>query len=366
VIRHLRLLSRPVPGVADGAVALAVYAEPGPGGYRYRRAAESGDEGVACVDDAARAALLYCRVWQRHPRPWVADAARGHLAFVTGMQGADGRFANFIRDWSGTPNSTGPTSAPGATWWAARALRALAAGYAAFGDPGYAAAFRRGLAAVPVDGFGAAAAAQLTLAALAFWEATGDARAAAVARAGARIVNANRTGPVLVDDADADPVHLWGRYQELALAAAGRTWYRPDLVAAARDSAEAVLVPAASALATRAPTVPYEAGCVARALAGLGRLTGQPRYHDLAGRARAWFTGRNAAGVPVYDRSAGRVYDGVDPAGPGAAVSANAGAEANVEGALALLPHLPWYRYDPPGAPAGLGSRLPVRGEVET
>ncbi len=68
--KHLRWLTRPVPGVARGALALSVYAEPDEtGAYKYIPAQESGYEGVACVDDAARAAGLFSRIWQTSRRP---------------------------------------------------------------------------------------------------------------------------------------------------------------------------------------------------------------------------------------------------------------------------------------------------------
>ena len=52
-----------------------------------------------------------------------------------------------------------------------------------------------------------------------------------------------------------------------------------------------------------------------------------------AARARLCFFVRNAAGQAVYDSGRGLIYDGIDEG----RVSRNSGAEANIEGALALL-----------------------------
>ena len=68
-------------------------------------------------------------------------------------------------------------------------------------------------------------------------------------------------------------------------------------------------------------------------LSAVAGATGGARYAEAAARARSWFHGRNAAGVPVYDRHLGLIYDGIDEG----RVSGNSGAESNIEGALALL-----------------------------
>jgi hypothetical protein len=68
-------------------------------------------------------------------------------------------------------------------------------------------------------------------------------------------------------------------------------------------------------------------------LAAVGRATGDRRFADAASSARAWFDGHNAAGQPVYDRESGAVYDGID----NGCLSRNSGAEANIEGGLAML-----------------------------
>jgi hypothetical protein len=155
----------------------------------------------------------------------------------------------------------------------------------------------------------------------------------------AEMVARQRHGAALLDEAEPDPAHLWGRYQEVALLNAGLALHRPTYIVAAVNSAESVLVPAAINLAKRTPTLPYEAACVARALYRLSAVTGSQAYRDLANSAAAWFTGRNAANTPVYDRTAGRFYDGIDP---GPVRSRNAGAESNVEGARTLLRLRPW------------------------
>ena len=51
MLRQLARLTRPIPSAGPGALAVAVYAD---GSDETVAARESGFEGVACVDDAAR------------------------------------------------------------------------------------------------------------------------------------------------------------------------------------------------------------------------------------------------------------------------------------------------------------------------
>src|SRR5207248_815552 len=142
-----------------------------------------------------------------------------------------------------------------------------------------------------------------------------------------------RRGDVLVDAHDAEQPHLWAHVQEGVLARAGAILRRSDLIDVARRSADAYLVP----LIERGfdlPTVqPYGAASAAYAMTHLASATGDPRYRTAAANARAWFDGRNPAGLPVYDRAAGRVADGIDDA----VLNPHSGAESNVLGAQALL-----------------------------
>lgn len=349
MIRQLRWLTRPVPALGPGTLAIATYAETRAGTLQLRAAAEQGFEGVACVDDAARAAGLYAAIWRRHGFPWARTAAEGLLRFVGAMQDDGGEFVNFILDWEGHKNLCGSTSrAGGGPWpWTVRAMHALACGAGAFGASEYRARFERGLPCLDRPTPYVDLRAVAVLAALEYWQATGAAHVAARALAWAEEIAGQRVGDVLPDRAGCADVHLWGHMQEEALARAGRAFGRGDLIDAARRSAEVVLVPAVEDAVTAGPRQPFEASCVVRGLDAVAQATGARRYARLAAQGRAWFDGRNSAGRPVYDRDRGMVADGIDDG----RVSENSGAEANIEGALALLDSLPWDAYAEPQAP---------------
>jgi hypothetical protein len=337
MLRQIERLTRAVPGLAPGALAVAIYAEARDDGFVLRAAAETGFEGVACVDDVARAALLYTALWQRSRSPRARATAEGYFHFLFAMQEPDGGFVNFILNWDGEQNRTGPTSSPGGWAWTVRGLHALARGAAVLGSAECAARFERGLPLLdqPIPYLDLRAVA--VLAALELWRATAAPGLRTRAIAWAEEIAAARLGDVLPDRAGRAEVHLWGHLQETALARAGRALARPDLVDAARRSADTLLVPAAERAFAGPRSLPFDVTCTVIGLQAVAEATGDARYAEAAALARAWFDGRNAAGQPVYDRQRGLVHDGIDDG----RLNQNSGAEANIEGALALLDALP-------------------------
>lgn len=332
MLRQLERLTRAVPAAGPGACALAVYEVAG----THAPARETGDEGVACVDDAARALVLYTDLWVATRSERFRERAQALLEFVLWMQRPDGRFVNFIHDWDGRRNLEGPTSFAGGPFWQARGLRGLAKAWVAFDDRRAGAGFVRALACVdrvsrtPPDVRAVHIGALLE-----------------VVRAGrapqlrgllvrwCQEVATTRRGDVLLDG-ETDEIHLWGHSQEAVLAKAGTYLDRPDLVVLARRSAEAVFLPAIASAFALPLVQPYGVACAVHAMDALALTTGDVSFVAQADAARAWFDGRNSAGRPVYDRATGRVADGIDDG----RVSLNSGAESNIVGAQALFAEL--------------------------
>lgn len=331
MLRHLARITRAVPAAGTGALAVAVYATadgtPVP-------ARDRGYEGVACVDDAARLLGLLARVWQRTSLDHVRTWALGLAEFVLWMEEEDGSWVNFISGWDGHRNAIGPTSEMGENFWQARAVAGLADAWLAFGDPRIAAAARRGIdravdMAVPSD-----VRALHLRAALHLLDRPGFDDLRGRTRAWADEIAACRDDGGLMNNPDERGVpHLWAHVQEAVLADAAEALHDPDLLSVAVRSADAVLLPIVADGFDRPSTSPYDVACVVTDLDRLASATGQTRFATAAADARAWFSGRNPAGVAVYDRDAGRVCDGLD----GTVLNTNAGAESNVEAGLALL-----------------------------
>ena len=325
MLKRLAALARPLELEDQRAIGLAIYSDHTGEHFAAR---ESGEEGVTCVDDAARALVLWSDLWDRTKLPVAREWVDGLLAFCRWMQQDDGRFVNFVLDWTGVRNTEGITSrVDGASFWQARGARGMAKVWRVFGDERARADYQRARASFDERPVASDIRAVQVLAALD----AGDPRED-ISRWCDDIVS-QRLGDVLLDAHDATEPHVWGHIQEGVLAMAGTALGRPDLIDVARRSADAYVVP----LIERGfdlPTVqPYGAASAAFAMARLAEATGDPRYDRAARDARAWFDGRNPAGRAVYDRDAGRVADGVD----GTLINPHSGAESNIVGAQALL-----------------------------
>ena len=310
---------------------MAVYS--GSAGEQFE-ARESGIEGVACVDDAARAATVLHGLWTATGNPALREWADGLLAFVAWMHAGDGLWHNFIFDWEGTKNVAGPTSAAGINFWQARAMLALAeTGFAADND---------GDGRLLTKAFDAAASAAApsdvraihALAALAKLRRGHDQRMAALVSTWCDDLAASRRGCILMNSEDERGMpHLWGHVQEGVLAEASAVLGRPDLLKVAIDSAEAVFADVIESGFDRPNVSSYDVQSAVFATERLAAVTGLRRYTEMARKARSWFDGSNVAGAAMYDRTSGRVADGLDDG----RVSDRSGAEANITACDALL-----------------------------
>jgi hypothetical protein len=313
------------------AVALSVYANDDDDGLAAR---DRGFEGVACVDDAARAVVLLLDLFRDTGDRRLGEWATGLIDFLLYMQLADGRFHNFIRDWEGSINTDGPTSYAGGTFWQARAVRALAKAHLVLRDPRVALPLARGFAfatenPAPPDVRTIQVLAALDLMRLGLTPVLRE----TLERWCDEIADC-RDGEVLLNSPGEPAPHLWGHVQEGVLAEAAPLLDRPDLLAVARQSAHALLVPQIESAFPERLVQPYGVAAAVYAMDRLYQAIGEGAYARWRDQARAWFDGRNTASLPVYDRLNGRVSDGIDDG----RLNPHSGAEANIVGAQALLP----------------------------
>jgi hypothetical protein len=331
VLRQIARLGRAVPWAGERALAIAVY---GDASDEPVAAQEAGYEGVACVDDAARALELYCDLWHVTRLPWALRWCEGLLDFVLAMQDEDGRWVNFILDWEGTKNREGRTSVAGGGFWQARALLALAHASRILTDERIGGALRRGLPHTAATDVPADVRVLHMMTALTLLVETPDAELLSLLEAWSEEVMSCRRGDMLMNSRfERGQPHLWGHLQEGVLADAGTRLGRDDLVLTACRSADLVFSGTVRGGFARSRTQPYDVASAVYVLSRLADVTGASEYSALAVEARGWFDGRNPAGRPVYSRSTGRIGDGVD----GRRVSTESGAEANIVGAQALF-----------------------------
>jgi hypothetical protein len=348
LFRHLETLTWSFIADAQPVYAIYVYSEPREtaGGtiYAPRMAAESGPEGLACVDDVARAALLAMFAHERSGERHLSTLARRWLSFVYYMQLPDGRFTNFVHDQTGRRNLNGLTSRAGGAWWTARALWALAAAYRVLGDEHALAALSRCPIPPPYS--------------------SGELKTRAVlALAGCELLQSDVSGPVralwqrrvrrwcdtLVAAAEGQSyvpdvvgngrVCLWGYHQLLALTSAATVLHQPSYLEAAERTAWGLVRPVLAGNFfyaypdDRANQCAYCISPMVQGLAALYRATGKARFRTLALRAAGWFAGANDAGATMYDVTSGRCLDGLT----GLQVSRNCGAESAIEAGFAEL-----------------------------
>jgi hypothetical protein len=374
-LSHLNFLVEDVDLAGQPMAITHIYSE----SPKYEWVDASG-EGIACIDDAARAALVYLSDYDRNHDLVSIDKARRLLNFVLYMQADDGQFYNFILDRAGTINKTGNTSFKTSGWWAARAGYALATGYQVMRsvDPAYATrldqAFRRirdvwineiagsygkysqvhGLnipAWFITDGSDVTSIAVLAL--LDYDRATDgqDAPTRDLLVKLCEALSAYQAGDHLnypfgwhPDSANSPFTwHAWGSTQVFALARAGQQLSKPEWVASAQREVDAFysrllagqMVSEWGVLPFAYPQIAYGADSIVQGLLALHQATSDDKYGKLAGLAAGWFYGNNSAGFPMYDPATGRGYDGL--LGPSSfRVNKNAGAESTIEALMAI------------------------------
>jgi hypothetical protein len=326
LIPHIFRLTRAIQDKPH-ALAIAVYSEPHNDELMPVEARSPTEfEGVACVDDAARGAVHACRMYRQYGSRQALRLALGYLQFICFMQQPNGSIVNFILDWHGTPNLTGRTSYSGGEWWFVRGMRALAVGTIEAPElciP----AFRRGLKHLtqPFDDPRVQAIAVLAL-------------LAARRSLGVEVDRACRTASqVLARQIESGELKarawLWGEIQEGVLASAALKLGDSILGKLALESAAKRFSDVEDKLNFGATIIPYDASSVAWSCRKLYQLSRDPVWLSTLATAVSWFDGHNSAGAAVYDRKRGLVYDGICDG----VVSANSGAEANIEGAETLL-----------------------------
>lgn len=367
--------------------------------------ARDGYEGIASLDDAARAAVVYLRAYEATGDARARDEALGLLAFVVAMEQGDGEFVNFI-DARGRPNRDAPSSRKSMSYWAARSIWALGEAVRVLGPRDSTelktvrpvldravSRMAREVDAGRLIGGSATATAEALLGLLALQRAEPSPRIAGLAERTAALLvplsmGSMRTPPwgARVDRPGAT-WHAWGSRSTTALAEAAVVLNRPDFATAARREADALwgrfLLAAQVASTIKSPSanspadagttgwfpqIAYGIGPIVEGYLALADATGERKYAIFAGLTAAWFVGANPARVSMYDAKTGRTFDGIDGPAP-LRVNRNAGAESTIEALLALQrvtsnPEAAEYmQYRAVGAPALSLTNIPDRRE---
>jgi hypothetical protein len=343
--------------------------------------ADAPGEGFTCVDDVARAVLVYCR----NPA-FATDTAIQHRAFngirfVINMQSDNGYFFNFLQQGN-VINTNGATSINLAKWWSWRALQALTEGGAVIKtknatlssqiDAAVAKLISRlqtdqvnlpqtsvvqnGIAIPQWLPEGADAGATLVLGLIPYCQVSGD----LVMK---QYVKKLADGIIAMQQGDASHFpyscflssgtlwHAYGSDQAHALFQVAR--FLNDTSYSNRALAEvdnfypwlfknglkySFEVTKTGDLITAQNVQDYEQIAYGirpfvSAAVDAYVLTGNPKYADMAGKLISWYFGRNPASAVMYDQGTGRCFDAI---GVGNVVNRNAGAESCIEALLTM------------------------------
>ena len=369
---HLRHLTERI--ALDGQQAAIVHIYADAPGYQW---VDAGDEGITCVDDAARAAVVYLRAYELRRDTSCLSEARSLLRFVMFMQADDGEFYNFLLP-DHSVNRTGKTSFKSFGWWAGRGVWAMATGYRVMKDVDRPFAeilgerVRRSLPHVDVllrnygrtrsvgtftvpewlmYGSGSDATTELMLGLVEFYKATGDKHVAEQIRKLA-------DGMVLMQDGDGRTFpfgahrswetmwHAWGNGQTHVLASAGAAFDDSAMIHSAEREARGFYSRLLISRMLREwdlsdplhssafDQIAYAIRPMAVGLLRLYDATKKEEYLRMAGIAAAWLFGNSAFKQPVYDPTSGRCCDGIRDS---MTVNRNSGAESTIEALATIL-----------------------------
>lgn len=348
--------------------------------YRW---VDDADEGTACVDDAARAAVFYLRDYQKNHTINSLKRARRLVSFLLNMQAENGFFYNFI--WKdGSINTDFQTSVAEPNWWSWRAMWALseALEYLPNNDVlqpyikiVYTSIAKKTIEytaqnftdsigwfeGIPVPtwlpyGTASDQAAIQVIGLLPYYEMTKDKNAAQCLRRltigilGMQIKN----GKQFPHGAFLSWQNLWHAYgnsQAYALLRAGQVLQDSNLINNAlqeinfyfaeiekrgyrsefkvRKTGEAVEVYDEKVF----PQIAYGVRPMVWTCVEAYKISGEQKYLERAKALSQWFFGNNPAKIMMYDVKTGRCYDGIENADK---INKNSGAESTIEALLTL------------------------------
>ena len=375
---HLEHLTQEISLNGRTVAIVKIYAE-----YPDYHTVEAEGEGTACVDDVARAAVLYLRHYRYTREKSSLEHARKMLNFLMAMQAPNGLFYNFIfADLS--INKERLNSQPLADWWCWRALWALAEGSQIYkqASPSYGdtllSSIERTFPAidsllevypqrVTTAGldlpqwlpYGSAAdqAAVAVMALSSYWHSTARSETSEQIHKLAEGILKMQRGDSLHFPWGCflsweNIWHAYGNSQAYALFKAAEIssnnlylkralrevdYFYPFLLKEGMLSSFEVRPLVNEYIMNDREDfsqIAYGIRPMVWASLEANRITGQIKYAETAGEIALWLLGKNAARTPIYDPVSGRCFDGIeDPEN----VNQNSGAESTIEALLTLL-----------------------------
>lgn len=340
------------------------------------------DEGIACVDDAARAAVFYLGNYQMNNDTTSLNKAEHLIKFLIHMKSDNGFFYNFIFE-DHSINKTHKNSLSEANWWSWRAMWALSKGYIILKDVNvklgneiltilnYSVestekSFPKEKLTKKINGIefpnwlpyetASDQASVLVLALLNYFGETNDTRVI-------KLLNNLCDGILLMQKGDSTEIpfysflswqnvwHAYGNSQSYALLKASQVLQRDDIKIAALNeinffysyllnekffsSFEIEKIDNSFKFTNenKFSQIAYNFRPMIFACLEAYHLTNDSAYAVKAVEISKWFFGNNIAGKQMYDLSNGRCFDGINSE---TEVNMNSGAESTIEALLSL------------------------------
>ncbi|MGE5431829.1 MAG: hypothetical protein ACM3QX_12180 [Syntrophomonadaceae bacterium] len=340
---------------------------------------EAKGEGIACVDDVARAAIFYLRYFNVTNNAAHLIRTKLLYEFLFYMQAENGLFYNFInKDFS--INKEGSNSKPLANWWSWRALWAMGEAYKYFYEKDKDFSLRlqnslaKGFASIKdfislypkkteVKGFrlptwlpykyASDQAAVLLMALNPFYQVSKD----TIVR---HYIEDLSAGIILMQAGDSasfpygaylsweNTWHAWGANQPEAILISADALKSREYENSAKLAVdhfydflikknylnEFTVVNNTSENMSQFPQIAYGINPMVSACLQAAKVFNDPSYSEKGAKIACWLLGQNAAGKAMYDAKTGRGYDGIVSEDK---VNYNSGAESTIEALMALL-----------------------------
>lgn len=340
------------------------------------------DEGIACVDDASRAAIFYLKDYQSKKDIKSLTKSERLMKFLLFMQSENGFFYNFIFE-DHSINKTHKNSIDEPNWWSWRAMWALSEGYKIIKEvnPELTTQIISGLVKsveatkkiFPVEktikevngiefptwlpaGTASDQAADLVLAYLNYFEETKDASII-------DYINNLCDGILIMQKGNSSNIpfyaflswqntwHAYGNTQSYALLKATKILQRDDLQTAALNEINVFYDYLLDenflcsftigkdddslkfSKKNNFPQIAYNFRPMIFACLEAFALTHDSVYASKAVEISEWFFGQNVSGKQMYDPSNGRCFDGINSEDD---VNLNSGAESTIEALLSI------------------------------
>lgn len=285
------------------------------------------NEGIACVDDTARAIVLALEIYEYFGDEKALILARKWLTFLEYMHDNEGFMTNFIYSKKGDRKYDIPSSYKGGAWWSARAKWAWAKAYKLTRNKKYLDLYFKTKIS---DNFQNDVASILLIAGLEIFDEEDNNNLEKLTE---RIISCrSKEGYFL--HAKEETLHMWGYHQLEAISKAANFFSeRKDLITYCKDTVNILLKDVINnnfcfdyLLKNKKEISPYCVSPLVRGLYELHKQVKNEEYLNLLKKCFSWFN-------PLYNLKTGRCYDWIR----GNYITSDCGAEASIEAGFCVL-----------------------------